>query len=148
MKTATIAPPRRVTVNRSQGLYVIPSGGGFSCLGFQVCIDRATRLAGNLGEPLNLKRAGTLHNYRELERLQGLAAARNRQTGWRADCELSPQLRGLEGRRVEVVTTYGETRRFIVGRSGGWVPIHLEIHNRRSYGGGAADRVYKSVRLV
>ncbi len=147
MKTTT-AKPRRVTVNRKQGLYFIPSGGGFSFLGFQVCIDRATRLAGNLGIPLNLKSPGTLHNYRELERLQGLAAARHCQTGWRADCELSPQLVGLEGRRVEVVTTYGETRRFNVGKSTGWVPVHLEIHNRRSMGGGAAERVYRSVRLV
>lgn len=146
MKTTVSTPS--VTVNRKQGLYVIPSGGGFSCLGFQVCIDRATRLAAELGEPLNLKRAGALHNHRELDRLQSLAAVRHWQTGWKATCELSPMLRGLEGRRVEVVTAYGETRRFIVGLSTGWIPCHLEIHNRRSMGGGAAERVYKSVRTV
>ena len=62
--------------------------------------------------------------------------------------ELSPQLIGLEGWRVEVVTTYGEKRRFIVGKSTGWRPIHLEVHNRRSTGGGGAEREYSSVRRL
>ena len=58
---------------------------------------------------------------------------------------LSPQLRGLEGWRVEVVTTYGETRRFIVGRSTGWVPCHIEILRRDSTGGIGAAKQYASV---
>lgn len=62
--------------------------------------------------------------------------------------KLTPQLKGLEGKRVEVVTTYGETRRFWVGMSTGWTPIHLEVHNTRSTGGGPAEEVYKSVRVV
>jgi len=61
---------------------------------------------------------------------------------------LTPQLVGLEGRRVEVVTTYGETRRFHVGKSTGWIPCHLEIHNARSSGGGSAEKQYKSVRVI
>jgi hypothetical protein len=61
---------------------------------------------------------------------------------------LSPQLTGLEGWRVEVVTTYGETRRFYVGMSTGWQPVHLEIARRDSSGGGAADREYASVRKL
>jgi hypothetical protein len=61
---------------------------------------------------------------------------------------LSPQLVGLEGWRVEVVTTYGETRRFIVGRSTGWRPCHLEIARRNSSGGGAAEHQYASVRRL
>ncbi len=58
---------------------------------------------------------------------------------------LSPQLAGLEGWRVEVKTTYGETRRFIVGRSTGWTPIHLEVKTRRSSGGEGAEKKYRSV---
>lgn len=58
---------------------------------------------------------------------------------------LSPQLVGLEGWRVEVVTTYDKTRRFIVGRSTGWKPCHLEISRRNAYGGPAAEKQYKSV---
>ena len=66
----------------------------------------------------------------------------------RSDSGLTQQLIGLEGWRVEVVTHYDETRRFIVGKSTGWVPCHLEIKNRRSLGGMAAERSYKSVRKL
>lgn len=61
---------------------------------------------------------------------------------------LSSQLVGLEGYRVEVQTTYGEKRRFIVGRSTGWKPCHLEIHNRRSMGGGCAEQNYSNVKIL
>ncbi len=61
---------------------------------------------------------------------------------------LTPQLSGLEGHRVEATTNEGETRRFIVGKSTGWAPIHLEIKTSRSHGGGGADRSYKSVRSL
>lgn len=66
----------------------------------------------------------------------------------RSEEGLSPQLRGLEGKRVEVVTDDGETRRFIVGRSSGWVPCHLEVKRRDSMGGGSAEKHYKSVRVI
>lgn len=62
--------------------------------------------------------------------------------------DLSPQLRGLEGYRVEVVDQWGEVRRFWVGRSTGWKPIHLEIARINSNGGGGADRAYRSVVVV
>jgi hypothetical protein len=145
MKTTTA--PKKVTVNRDQKLYVIPTNGGYTCLGFQVCIDRITRLAKELGQPAKLKTIGTLHNYRELKRLQA-TAAQQALNGYRFKCELSPQLIGLEGKRVEVVTLYGETRRFIVGKSTGWLPIHLETARKDSHGGGGAHREYKSVRTA
>jgi hypothetical protein len=63
----------------------------------------------------------------------------------RDNSDLTPQLTGLEGWRVEVVTDYGEKRRFIVGKSTGWKPIHLEIANRRSSGGCGAEKHYASV---
>ena len=61
---------------------------------------------------------------------------------------LSWQLKGLEGYRVEVVTTYGEKRRFIVEKSTGWKPCHLEVKTRRSMGGGCAEKTYKSVYII
>lgn len=61
---------------------------------------------------------------------------------------LTPQLIGLEGYRVEVETVYGEKRRFIVGRSTGWRPCHIELANMRSNGGGSAEREYRSVRKL
>lgn len=66
----------------------------------------------------------------------------------RSEDGLSPQLKGLEGTRVEVVTDYDETRRFIVGRSTGWIPCHIEISRRSAFGGCPADRRYKSVRTL
>lgn len=64
----------------------------------------------------------------------------------KSDANLTPQLIGLEGHRVEVITTYNETRRFIVGKSTGWIPCHLEIFRRGAHGGPGAERKYKSVR--
>jgi hypothetical protein len=61
---------------------------------------------------------------------------------------LTQQLIGLEGWRVEVVTTYGETRRFIVGRSTGWIPCHIEIKRRGARGGMGAEPTYASVRKL
>jgi len=62
--------------------------------------------------------------------------------------ELTPQLTGLEGWRVEVITDYDEKRRFIVGKSTGWKPIHLEVSRRSALGGGGAEKHYKSVRKL
>lgn len=59
---------------------------------------------------------------------------------------LSPQLVPWKGWRVEVVTDYGETRRFIVGQSTGWKPCTLEISRRNSMGGGSAERSYAHVK--
>lgn len=61
---------------------------------------------------------------------------------------LTPQLTGLEGWRIEVMTVEGKVRRFIVGKSNGWRPCHLEIHNRRSRGGVRADASYAQVHKL
>lgn len=73
---------------------------------------------------------------------------RDERAAARSDEHLTEQLKGLEGWRVEVVTDYGETRRFIVGRSTGWKPIHLEVSRRTSSGGYAAEKHYRSVRKL
>lgn len=135
----------QVTINAEQGLYVIPEGNGYSCLGFDVLVDRYNRLAAELGwRAFPLEERATLEGYARYRELMRAAA----ESGKRFTCDLSPQLIGLEGRRVEVVTDYGETRRFNVGKSTGWLPIHLEVHHHRSTGGGAAERHYKSVRVI
>ncbi len=60
---------------------------------------------------------------------------------------LTPQLVGLEGWRVEV-TENGTKRRFIVGRSTGWRPCHLEMSRRNAIGGSSAERAYDTVRKL
>ena len=61
---------------------------------------------------------------------------------------LSPQLKGLEGCRVEVLDNYNEKRRFIVGMSTGWKPCHLEIKRVDSTGGDPADKEYRTVTII
>ncbi len=140
---------RKVTLSAEQALYVIPAATGYSCLGFDVCIERARRLAVELGQPAPAAERGTMAAYDEYQRLVRIAWDRNRETGWRSESELVPELIGLEGKRVEVVDKYGETRRFYVGKSTGFIPCHLEIARRNSHGGPAVmGTPFKSVRVV
>ena len=130
-----------ITLNNEQQLYVIPSGHGYSCYGFDVLECKATRLASWLvardpqySVPMPAPR-GTLERYAQWEmycdHAQALCAKRN----IRCDIELTPELIGLEHKRVEVTLPNGARRRFYVGKSTGWMPCHLEIMTRRSLGG-------------
>jgi hypothetical protein len=63
--------------------------------------------------------------------------------------DLTPGLQGLEGWRVEVVDLdHGPSRRFIVGRSTGWRPCHLEISRISAHGGGSARKGYATIRKI
>lgn len=67
----------------------------------------------------------------------------------RDNSSLTPQLIGLEGCRVEVVDDAGEKpHRFIVGKSSGWKPIHLEMPTSNAHGRGSAAKKYASVRFI
>ena len=141
-----------VTLNLEQRLYVIPEARGFSCLGFDVAFQRTGIYADELQETELLpkkKHLGTLAGYREYQAAVQAARARYETTGRRMNADLTPQLVGLEGQRVEVVDCYGQRRRFKVGKSTGWIPVHLELANRRSSGGGAVmGAPFQSVRIV
>lgn len=141
----------KVTVNKTQRLYVIPCGGGYSCLGFDVADKWARAAAREMNRP-NLaptSKPGTLKHYAEYVRTIDAARAYNVATGYRFTYELTPQLIGLENKRVEVVDSYGETRRFFVGKSTGFIPCHLEISRRNSSGGPAVmGAPFRSVRVV
>lgn len=142
-------PSRYVTTNDSQELFVIPCGAGYTCLGYDVAYNRHQQLAAWLGRPEQGPfERGTLRAYTAYEALFSIAAARCAETGEQCPIELTPQLVGLEGRRVEVVDAYGQRRRFIVGKSTGWMPCHIERHNARSAGGPAAMGPYKSVMVI
>jgi hypothetical protein len=140
----------KVTANKEQKLYVIPCGDdGFTCLGFQVCLDRATALALEMWQPVPPAKKGTIKLYNEYRKLVAIAAGKNRDTGWRSKTELHPQLIGLEEHRVEVEDQDGEVYRFLVGKSTGWIPCHLQLCNVRSSGGGCVDsRPFKRVTVI
>lgn len=141
------------SINHESRLFVLPCGGGFTCLGFDVERARTAALRAELvrlGEalPKIVAQPGTADAWKEHQAVMGAARRYHDRTGCRFRCELTPQLVGLEGRRVEVMKD-GERRRFIVGKSGGWLPIHLEIKTRRSHGGmGVWGAPFDSVREV
>ena len=58
---------------------------------------------------------------------------------------LTRQLLNLEGWRVEVEGHDGEVRRFLVGRSAGWRPCHLELRDIRAASGASALPSYRRV---
>jgi hypothetical protein len=141
-----------ITLNAEQKLYVIPCMGGCTCLGFDVCFERTQAIARELSlndlTPKEDER-GTLNGYLAYLRACDIAAAHCKRTGYRMRCELTLQLIGLEGKTVEVVDKHGETRRFTVGKSTGWMPCHLELETRNAMGGGSVTGApFKSIRVI
>lgn len=130
-----------ITLNTDQNLYVIPAGKGYTCLGFDVLERRAvavSRWLVSVDKSFSVEQPaawGTLERYTQYEALLSNASDYCQRTKTRCPCELTPQLVGLEGKRIEVVTPAGERSRFYVGKSTGWMPCHLEIKTRRSSGG-------------
>ncbi len=157
-----------VTINAEQRLYVIPSGNGYSCLGFDVCKRWTEKALKWLLQAVEKHEPGTMpevfqqlqpwgpnqfpeletmelyHFYKKIVKLVCELCSRHK---IRADYELNPKLKGLEGRRVECVM-YGEKRRFYVGRSMGPVMIHLEIKRRDSSGGCGISDVAEDIQNV
>jgi hypothetical protein len=144
-----------VTLNGEQRLFVIPNNGGYSCLGFDVALARANAYAawlrgqGLQADDLPAASLGTIRGYKAYETLLQRVVSHCQRNNLRCPVELTPQLTGLEGKRVEVVDCYGNRRRFQVGKSTGTIPIHLEIARRTSTGGPAVTGApFQSVRVV
>lgn len=145
-----------VTANKEQGIFWINRGKYTSGLGFDVMKKRYDNLSNEImmmkgtNIPiLSSAESKTVKGYKKYQKLLDRAKKINKNSGERFIAELSPQLMGLEGKRVEVVDSSGEKRRFWVGKSTGFIPVHLEIHNTRSTGGGAVmGTPFKSVRVV
>lgn len=85
-------------------------------------------------------------NLRDMTQEQWNLLSNAQREAMRDNSHLTPQLIGLEGWRVEVVDIHGKCRRFIVGKSYGWRPCHLEIKTIRSACGDPARSQYQSVR--
>jgi len=144
-----------VTRNKEQSLYVINHGKGYTCLGFDVAFNKLqalhNELSPMLAKPLKpmAKYKGTMKVYNDLHKLQLIAQELNIKHSITFKSELTKQLIGFEGRRVEVIDSYGDTRRFKVGKSTGWMPCHLELANSRSTGGmSVMGTPFKSVRVI
>lgn len=136
------------------GIYVTRCGDGFTTLGFAHADSQRAKVAAWLeaeGKPLERVEAapGTPEAFAAYHAAMAAGRAHNAATGRRCEADLTPQLRGLEGKRVEVTEADGTTRRFTVGKSSGWLPIHLEIARRgQSYGESVEGAPFKAVREV
>ncbi|MCK9519673.1 MAG: hypothetical protein M0R74_11720 [Dehalococcoidia bacterium] len=139
----------KVKIDKKQRLYTIPEAGGYSSLGFDVCAERARKLAEEMGLPEALFQVGSMEMYNWYRDLVEAARQKNKAIGWRSKSDLHPQLIGLEGRRVEVEDADGEVYRFKVGKSTGWIPVHLQLHNERSSDGPVVDsRPFRRVTII
>ena len=126
-----------VTLNEKERLFVIPCDEGYTCLGFDVCERRSVALAAwiqgvSVGTEVIFKLppeapVGTLQAYDRYKQLLDIAGGICRVVDWRCPILLTDSLIGLEGKLVEVTDCWGAIRRFRVGKSTGWCPIHLEI---------------------
>lgn len=138
-----------VGINESMGLYVIPSGSGYSCLGFDVAERKRRAVLAWLGKGILDCQPGTLQAYQAYLEAMRAGSEHNRKTGARCPADLIPALVGLEGKRVAVTKDGQEIGRFYVGKSTGWLPCHLEIKSRDSSGGcGAYIPEGATVRVV
>lgn len=139
-----------IKLDKEHGLYVIPIGnGGYSTLGFEECRKRSEALDKELGLNLTPKRVGTKKAYNAYRKLKNIVFEKYQNTGFRSKTELTAQLIGLEGKRVEVVTSEGKTERFYVGKSTGWIPCHLMVKRIDSMGGEAVyGAPFKSVKVL
>lgn len=150
-----------VKINKEQGLYVIPCAGGYSCLGFENAETKTNAIISELvnhgqlthGEAHSLfareEDKGTIQGWALYQQALDYACKYASAHHTQLSCELTPQLIGLEGKRVEVVDSYGQRRRFKVGKSTGWIPCHLELANSRSHGGGAVTGApFKSISVI
>jgi hypothetical protein len=147
---------REVTINTEQELYVIPAQpDGYSCLGFDVLMHRYNAIAAWLrregldASDLPPEARGTMRAYTAYQTLLARTGSYCQRNNVRCPVELTPQLIGLEGKRVEVVDHHGQSRRFQVGKSCGWLPRHLETSRRNCTGGPAVyGAPFQSVRVV
>jgi hypothetical protein len=137
-------------VDKKARLYVTTEGHGYSTRGWDNAHARATGVAAWLQRPDLAPTAplGTEAHHAQCALAIDEGAQFSSNTGFRCPAGLTPQLTGLEGKRVEVIDADGGKRRFYVGKSTGWMPCHLEISRCTSHGGTAAYGPFTSVRVV
>jgi len=135
-------------INTDQRLYVLCNQNGCTTLGFNVAHERAKRMAKWLGVPAPEEALiGTEEGYHAFQILVEMCFEKFQQTKTKCPVELNPQLVGLEGKRVEVEDIDGSRRVFWVGKSQGWIPVHLELERKNSKYGEVVFEFKRVVRV-
>lgn len=138
---------KTVTINSEQQLFVIPSGDGFTCLGFMVCENKIQKLCKELDKSPVAYTIGTMDQYETYTELVDSVRRLHVDTGFRSSSELNPKLIGLEHRRIECKLD-GKKIKFYVGKSTGWIPCHLQIKTSRSHGGMSISNNPDSIKNI
>ena len=138
----------KVTLNNEQRLYGIHFDSGYSCYGFDVVAGRVARMELELCLEPNKFEVGSMAMYRYHKKLEATCHKRFKDHGVTSCIDLNVQMLPYLGKFVEV-TQYGETRRFKVGKSAGWIPCLLEIEAGEN-GGGAITygSKYDSIKVI
>lgn len=127
---------QEITINETRRLFVIPCGNGYSCMRFEYVDQMNNAIRNELAMAPPSAPIGSIEQYSEYERAVDMGKSYFEKHNRQMSCGLHPKLKGLEGYRIEC-TRYGKKVRFWVGKSTGWIPCHLAIHNSRSCGGDA-----------
>jgi hypothetical protein len=150
---------RNLKANFETQVYVIKHGDFFTCHGFDVVtdycnrygqwlLDRGIDLRGR-DNKFNDAEPGTLEHYKTYKAFLNEIRIYCTRENVKCDADLCKELIGLEGKRVEVIDCYGDKRRFKVGKSTGFIPVHLELARTASSGGPAVTGTpFKSVRVI
>lgn len=135
-------------INHEQQLYVLKCGTVLSSYNFENFHKKAVAVADWLQVKTPVAEHGTVEHFEQCAELMNrgqVYASASRKT---CPGNLSPQLIGLEGCRVKVITDDGQERRFWVAKTTGWMPAHLEIPRSNTACGNPAQHHYKSVQAI
>ncbi|WP_425953117.1 hypothetical protein [Ralstonia pseudosolanacearum] len=146
----------QVSVNNQQRLFVIPAGGGFTCLGFDVCYRESLALALAMGlkekcpKESEVGTIGQYNQYRHLINLAGQHPAFKTTTWFNMETPMRVReiLENARLRKFRIRIFYGDVetgRDWLseydvvgrVGRSGGILKVPLMIATSSSTGGPA-----------
>ena len=140
---------KAITLNEDQALYVIQEGKVYTCLGFDVALQRIKALEVELSINIINCARGSLRTYEYYLKLIEIARQKNLSSGWRSTIELYAPFIGYEGRRVEVEYVDGIKERFYIGKSTGFIPCHIMIKKSNSSGGcGVLGSLIKNFKFI
>lgn len=97
-------------------------------------VERIRYISNKVSEWLELPHVDAdlspLHLFAAYKWLMREGSKKYEQTGEVCQASLVPALIGLEGKRVEVLDDFGDNFRYNVGRTNGWLPVHM--HSSRA----------------